>query len=74
MEVDYWTDAKVLKARRETSGQNKGKWEVTVQRGDKNRVLHVDHVVFAIGVGGGTPNMPKIPGMVSYHVERETRC
>lgn len=68
MEVDYWTEAKVLNARRETSGPNKGKWEVTVERADKNRVLYVDHVVFAIGVGGGTPNMPKIPGMVSAAV------
>ena len=64
MEVDYWTDAKVTHARRETSGPNKGKWQVTVVREDKDRVLYVDHVVFAIGVGGGTPNMPKIPGMV----------
>ena len=64
MEVDYWLESKVLKVRRMTSGPKQGKWEATVQRGDKNRVLYVDHVVFAIGVGGGTPNMPKIPGMV----------
>ena len=68
MEVDYWTEAKVISAKRETSGPNKGKWQVTVDRGDKNRVLYVDHVVFAIGVGGGTPNMPKIPGMVRLSV------
>ena len=65
MEVDYWTEAKVIKARREESGPHKGKWEVTVEREDKHRVLYVDHVIWAIGVGGGTPNMPKIPGMVS---------
>ena len=64
MEVDYWTDAKVINAKRETSGPNKGKWQVTVNRADNNRVLYVDHVIFSIGVGGGTPNMPKIPGMV----------
>lgn len=66
MEVDYWTEAKVINARRETSGPNKGKWQVTVERGDKNRVLYVDHVIFSIGVGGGTPNMPKIPGMDEF--------
>lgn len=70
MEVDYWTEAKVINARRETSGKHAGKWEVTVQRADKNRVLYVDHVIFAIGVGGGTPNMPKIPGMVSSPLVR----
>lgn len=62
MEVDFWTEAKVLDAKR----QEDGKWAVTVQRGGKNRVFHVDHVIFAIGVGGGTPNMPKIPGAEDF--------
>lgn len=60
MEIDVWTSATVIDAQQEISG----KWAVTVQRGDTNRVVHVDHVIFAIGVGGGTPNMPSIPGMV----------
>ncbi|THG93043.1 hypothetical protein EW026_g8077 [Hermanssonia centrifuga] len=59
MEIDYWTSATVTHARQEENG----KWAVTVRRNDKDRVFHVDHVVFAIGVGGGTPNMPTIPGM-----------
>lgn len=61
MELNIWTNTKVLNAKQEANG----KWAVTVERGDKTRVVHVDHVVFAIGVGGGTPNMPKYPGMVS---------
>ncbi|PSS35578.1 hypothetical protein PHLCEN_2v1455 [Hermanssonia centrifuga] len=59
MEIDYWTSTTVTHARQEENG----KWAVTVRRNDKDRVFHVDHVVFAIGVGGGTPNMPTIPGM-----------
>ncbi|KAJ3553462.1 hypothetical protein NM688_g3601 [Phlebia brevispora] len=62
MEVDYWTSATVTHARK----LKDGKWEVTVRRGDKDRIFNVKHLVFAIGVGGGTPNMPKIPGMDKF--------
>lgn len=61
MELNVWTSAKVINAKQEDDG----KWAVTVDRGDTSRVVYVDHVIFAIGVGGGTPNMPKYPGMVS---------
>ena len=63
LEINVWTSAKVLSVKKLDSG----KWEVTVQRGDKNRVLHVNHVVFALGIGGGTPKMPQIAGMVRVH-------
>ena len=60
MEVDYWTSATVTHARQLPGGS----WEVTVRRGDKDRIFKPKQLIFAIGVGGGTPNMPKIPGMV----------
>lgn len=60
MEVDYWTSATVTHARQLPGGT----WEVTVRRGDKDRVFKPKQLIFAIGVGGGTPNMPKIEGMV----------
>ncbi|EKM55953.1 uncharacterized protein PHACADRAFT_144909 [Phanerochaete carnosa HHB-10118-sp] len=68
MELDYWTEAKVVNARRVPNANegNKEKWEVTVRRGDVDKVFHVDHVVFAVGFGGYTPNMPKIPGMDEF--------
>ncbi|KAI0697450.1 FAD/NAD(P)-binding domain-containing protein [Cytidiella melzeri] len=62
LELDVWTSAKVVSAKQEENG----KWAVTVQRGDKDRVLHVDHVVFCLGIGGGTPKMPNIPGMKDF--------
>ncbi|KAI0344345.1 FAD/NAD-P-binding domain-containing protein [Trametopsis cervina] len=62
MEIDVWTSAKVIDAKQGPDG----KWSVTVQRGDKNRVLKVNHVIFALGVGGGTPKMPNIPGMDKF--------
>ena len=64
MEIDIWTSATVKSVRQEPSGR----WTVIVQRGELNLALHVDHVVFAIGVGGGTPKLPKIPGMVCFHL------
>lgn len=74
MELDYWLSAKVVHARRvpDPKDKSKEKWEVTVRRGDQDRVLYVDHVVFAVGFGGYTPNMPKIPGMVRQSQSRFT--
>lgn len=68
MELDYWTSAKVVNTRRvpDPKDKSKMKWEVTVRRGEQDRVLHVDHVVMAVGFGGYAPNMPKIPGMVRF--------
>ena len=60
MEIDYWTSANVTHARK----LNNDQWEVTVRRGDKDRIFKPKHVVFALGIGSGTPNMPKIDGMV----------
>ena len=49
-----------------TQDANK-EWDVTVQRADgSTRVLHVRHVVFAIGLGGNTPYIPEIPGRDEY--------
>ena len=42
-------------------------WDVTVERGDgSTRVLHVKHLVFAIGLGGNNPYFPDIPGKEEY--------
>lgn len=49
-----------------TRDEKTGKWAVTVRKPDgSERVFHVDHVVFALGLGGGAPKIPKIPGQVS---------
>lgn len=68
MELDYWTEAKVVHARQvpDPKDKTKQKWEVTVRRGDQDRVFHVDHLIFAVGFGGYTPNMPNIPGMNEF--------
>jgi cation diffusion facilitator CzcD-associated flavoprotein CzcO len=40
---------------------------VTVKRADgRERVFHPHHLVFAVGFGGGVPNMPVYPGMDEF--------
>ncbi|KAI0934975.1 hypothetical protein AcV7_003898 [Taiwanofungus camphoratus] len=42
------------------------KWVVMVKRQDtRERVLRVNHLVFATGIGDGTPNMRAISGTAS---------
>lgn len=66
MELNIWTSSTVTSATKNTST---GKWDVTVKRGDgTERVFHVDHVVFALGLGAGKPNLPSYPGRVSIRV------
>ena len=65
MEIDFWTSASVTKARKLDNGD----WDVTVSRGDMERILKPKHVVFALGFGDGTPYMPKINDMVSIHCQ-----
>lgn len=62
MELNVWTSAMATHAQQDKIS---GKWHVTVKRGDgSERIFHVDHVVFALGLGGSAPNIPNIPGRV----------
>ncbi|KAI0757757.1 FAD/NAD(P)-binding domain-containing protein [Daedaleopsis nitida] len=63
LELNVWTSSTVTKG---TQDANK-EWDVTVQRADgSTRVLHVRHLVFAIGLGGNNPSFPDIPGKEEY--------
>ncbi|KAF7798202.1 hypothetical protein EIP86_009419 [Pleurotus ostreatoroseus] len=67
LELDFWTSSTVTKAKRDEAS---GKWAVTVKKADgSERVFNVDHLVFAIGLGGGIPNIPDIPGREDYQGE-----
>ncbi|EJT97538.1 dimethylaniline monooxygenase [Dacryopinax primogenitus] len=51
--------------------EGEGKWEVVVLRGKEGggkerRVMKVGQVVYAVGLAGGVPNMPKIAGMDEF--------
>ncbi|CAL1697215.1 unnamed protein product [Somion occarium] len=67
LELDIWTSSVVTKAEREEAS---GKWLVTVQKGDgSERIFRVNHLVFALGLGGGNPNLPNIPGREEFQGE-----
>jgi cation diffusion facilitator CzcD-associated flavoprotein CzcO len=64
LELNVWTSSVVLKASQDASTNH---WSVTVKRADgSERVLHPHHLVFAVGFGGGVPNMPAYPGMDEF--------
>ncbi|KIM76995.1 hypothetical protein PILCRDRAFT_796588 [Piloderma croceum F 1598] len=64
LELNVWTSSVVLKASQDPSTRH---WFVTVKRADgSERVLHPHHLVFAVGFGGGGPNMPVYPGMNEF--------
>ncbi|OBZ79359.1 putative indole-3-pyruvate monooxygenase YUCCA8 [Grifola frondosa] len=63
LELNVWTSSTVTHAEQAADK----KWIVTVQRGDgTERKFRVDHLIFAIGLGGGNPNIPNIPGQSEF--------
>ncbi|GBE89505.1 FAD/NAD-binding domain-containing protein [Sparassis crispa] len=57
LELNVWTSTVATQA---TQGPDK-RWSVVVKRGDgSERTFHVNHLVFATGLGDATPNMPAI--------------
>ena len=63
LELNVWTKSTVVKATQDANNE----WDVTVQRADgSTRVLHVRHVVFAIGLGGNNPFIPEVAGRDEY--------
>ncbi|THG94114.1 hypothetical protein EW026_g7289 [Hermanssonia centrifuga] len=64
LELNVWTSSTVTNA---THNEETGKWAVTVKREDgSERIFQVDHVVFALGLGGGAPKVPDIPGKEEF--------
>ena len=65
MELNVWTKTLVEKVEQGAPGNPR--FTITVSRSDgTKRTFKVNHMVMAIGFGGGQPNMPKIPGMVNF--------
>ncbi|KAG6374832.1 FAD/NAD(P)-binding domain-containing protein [Boletus reticuloceps] len=66
MELNVWTSATVVSIEKETGDSGKH-WSVHVEREDgRKRVFKVDHVVLALGIGGGLPRNPNIPGQDEF--------
>ncbi|KAH9836843.1 FAD/NAD-P-binding domain-containing protein [Rhodofomes roseus] len=66
MELNVWTSTSAESVRT----QSDGRYEVMVKKADgTTRTFHVDHVVLALGFGGGVPNMPTYAGQEGYQGE-----
>ncbi|PCH33003.1 FAD/NAD(P)-binding domain-containing protein [Wolfiporia cocos MD-104 SS10] len=63
MELNVWTSTTATEVRKDAEGR----WRVTVRKADgTERTFHPDHVVMALGFGGGLPNMPTVPGQEEF--------
>ncbi|KAH9931321.1 uncharacterized protein B0H18DRAFT_991152 [Fomitopsis serialis] len=63
MELNIWTSSSAESVKL----QSDGRYEVVVKKADgTTRTFHVDHVVLALGFGGGVPNMPTFPGQEDF--------
>ena len=66
LELDVWTSSTVTSASQDPETK---KWTVEIERTNgEPRSFVVNHLVFAVGFGGGTPNVPQIPGAVGANV------
>ena len=67
MELDVWTGATILSVKQNPASEGQG-WSIEIKREDgSTRAFKPRHLVFAHGFGGGIPNMPTYPGMVSQY-------
>ncbi|KAF8634275.1 hypothetical protein AX17_004231 [Amanita inopinata Kibby_2008] len=65
LELNVWTSSTVTRATQDSGSR---RWTVTIQRADGTERLfrNVKHLVFATGLSGVEPNIPKIPGMEKF--------
>jgi|SRR6266550_6103440 len=64
LELNVWNSSTTIKATQDPSSKH---WNVTIRRDNgTERIFNVKHVVFATGMDGVEPKIPKIPGLVSF--------
>ena len=62
LEINTWTSSQVTKAEFDAPNQ---RWNLTIRRGDEERVLHPRHFVIATGLNG-IPRVPDFPGADTF--------
>ncbi|KAI0727076.1 FAD/NAD-P-binding domain-containing protein [Fomitopsis betulina] len=63
MELNVWTNSEAENVKL----LDDGKYEVVVRKADgSRRTFVVDHVIMALGFGGGVPKWPSIPGQEEF--------
>ncbi|KAI0041063.1 FAD/NAD(P)-binding domain-containing protein [Auriscalpium vulgare] len=64
LELDVWTSSEVTSAKQDPKTQQ---WALEIKRGDgAKRTFVVNHLIFAVGLGGGVMNMPSYPGTEDF--------
>ena len=64
LELNVRNSSTTIKATQDPSSKH---WNVTIRRDNgTERIFNVKHVVFATGMDGVEPKIPKIPGLVSF--------
>ncbi|KAH7104798.1 FAD/NAD-binding domain-containing protein [Auriculariales sp. MPI-PUGE-AT-0066] len=58
MDLDIWFSSNVLAADWDDA---KKQWAIKVSRNGEERIVHPRHVISAIGLAGGVPNLPPLP-------------
>jgi cation diffusion facilitator CzcD-associated flavoprotein CzcO len=68
LELDVWTSSTVTRASQDPKTKQ---WTVEIERANAGtRSFVVNHLVFAVGFGGGTHHVPQIPGAVCDDAKR----
>ncbi|KAF9813360.1 hypothetical protein IEO21_05652 [Rhodonia placenta] len=63
MELNVWTSTTATRVEQTKDG----KWVVAVRKADgTERVFHIDHVILALGLGGGVPHIPTLPNQDEF--------
>ncbi|KAG9308332.1 hypothetical protein JVU11DRAFT_12096 [Chiua virens] len=65
LDLNVWMSCSITYA---NFNQETMTWQVSINRGGKERTMAVKHLVFATGWGGGFSNIPDIPGKVGHHI------
>jgi cation diffusion facilitator CzcD-associated flavoprotein CzcO len=64
LELNVWTATEIVSAERDEGEQC---WHVALRRGDgTERTMRVPHLVAAMGVSGGMPKRPALPGLDAF--------
>ncbi|TFK48079.1 FAD/NAD(P)-binding domain-containing protein [Heliocybe sulcata] len=65
LELNVWTSSDIARAEQDETTK---KWTITIRRGEagQERTFTVDHLVCALGIGGGFPRMPVYAGMEQF--------
>lgn len=63
LELNVWTNSEVESAAYDAAAK---RWRLFVRHGDERREMRVPHLVAAMGLSGGAPHTPDLPGLKDF--------